>query len=631
MLDRMRQATSGWMAKLLLGLLIVSFGIWGVANQFSGYGRGTLASVGDEEVTAVQFDRALRQRMQQFSQQMNQVMTMEQARNIGLPQQVLSQLVSEAALDDQASQYNLGVSDDKLAQEIASDPTFQGVGGSFDRQRFRALLANAGLREEDYIDDMRERMVRRQIASAIAGDVSAPKPMLDAFYRYQNEARTISYVTVDTSAIEPVGEPDDATLQAFFEDNQSQFRAPEYRSLGIIALEPATIADPASISEEDVRQEYDSQSQRFSTPERRRVLQLRFNDPEDAKKAADEISSGDTLEEVASERNLSAVDLGLKSKAEIVDQNVADAAFSADEGTTVPVLDARLGPAIIKVVNVEEGSTQPFSAVEPELRKEMAERQSSNEVLSLYDQIEDERAGGATLQEVAQKLNLPYQKIDAVAADGTDPDGNEVSVPGGRDLIADAFQSDVGLENDPIHVGTNTFYFYDVTETTPARDRTLDEVKPDVVAAWEADQRAGRIRDRANALFERLKSGTPLSEIASEIGKEVETAEGVTRTASQQPDSPLSPNAVAQAFAGPQNHVANAEGKDPQNRILLHVDSVTVPAYFEEAAGATQLRENLGEAIAGDLLQAYNAHLIDERSISVNQAIYGQIVGESQQ
>ncbi|WP_274605694.1 peptidylprolyl isomerase [Afifella marina] len=627
----MRQATSGWMAKLLLGLLIVSFGIWGVANQFSGYGRGTLASVGDEEVTAVQFDRALRQRMQQFSQQMNQVMTMEQARNIGLPQQVLSQLVSEAALDDQASQYNLGVSDDKLAQEIASDPTFQGVGGSFDRQRFRALLANAGLREEDYIDDMRERMVRRQIASAIAGDVSAPKPMLDAFYRYQNEARTISYVTVDTSAIEPVGEPDDATLQAFFEDNQSQFRAPEYRSLGIIALEPATIADPASISEEDVRQEYDSQSQRFSTPERRRVLQLRFNDPEDAKKAADEISSGDTLEEVASERNLSAVDLGLKSKAEIVDQNVADAAFSADEGTTVPVLDARLGPAIIKVVNVEEGSTQPFSAVEPELRKEMAERQSSNEVLSLYDQIEDERAGGATLQEVAQKLNLPYQKIDAVAADGTDPDGNEVSVPGGRDLIADAFQSDVGLENDPIHVGTNTFYFYDVTETTPARDRTLDEVKPDVVAAWEADQRAGRIRDRANALFERLKSGTPLSEIASEIGKEVETAEGVTRTASQQPDSPLSPNAVAQAFAGPQNHVANAEGKDPQNRILLHVDSVTVPAYFEEAAGATQLRENLGEAIAGDLLQAYNAHLIDERSISVNQAIYGQIVGESQQ
>ncbi|WP_370642297.1 SurA N-terminal domain-containing protein [Afifella sp. H1R] len=631
MLDRMRQATSGWMAKLLLGLLVVSFGIWGVANQFSGYGRGTLASVGDEEVTAVQFDRALRQRMQQFSQQMNQVMTMEQARNIGLPQQVLSQLVSEAALDDQASQYNLGVSDDKLAQEIASDPTFQGVGGRFDRQRFRTLLANAGLREEDYIADMRERMVRRQIASAIAGDVSAPKPMLDAFYRYQNEARTISYVTVDTSAIEPVGEPDDATLQAFFEDNQSQFRAPEYRSLGIIALEPSAIADPASISEEDVRKEYDSQSQRFSTPERRRVLQLRLNDPEDAKKAADEISSGKALEEVASERNLTAVDLGLKSKAEIVDQSVADAAFAADEGATVPVLDARLGPAIIKVVNVEEGSTQPFSAVEPELRKEMAERQSSNEVLALYDQIEDERAGGATLQEVAQKLNLPYQKIDAVAADGTGPDGNEISVPGGRDLIADAFQSDVGLENDPIHVGTNTFYFYDVTETTPARDRALDEVKPDVVAAWQADQRATRIRDRANALFDRLKSGTPLSEIASEIGKDVETAEGVTRTASQQPDSPLSPNAVAQAFAGPQNHVANAEGKDPQNRILLHVDSVTVPAYFEEAAGATQLRDSLGEAIAGDLLQAYNAHLINERSISVNQAIYGQIVGESQQ
>ena len=120
MLDSMRQAAGGWTAKVLLGLLVASFAIWGISGQFFGYGTGTVATVGQSEVTAVSFDRALRQRMLALGQQLQRGVSLEQARALGIPEQVLAELVGQAALDDQARLFNLGISEDTLAKEIAA-------------------------------------------------------------------------------------------------------------------------------------------------------------------------------------------------------------------------------------------------------------------------------------------------------------------------------------------------------------------------------------------------------------------------------------------------------------------------------------------------------------------------------
>jgi len=632
MLDRMRQATGGWTAKILLGLLVVSFGIWGVSGQFAGYGSGTLATVGDHEVTAAQFDRTLRTRMQQLSQQMNRGLTMEQARAMGLPQQVLSELVAQAALNDQARAYNLGVSDEKLAEEIASDSTFQGLSGSFDRQRFQALLRNAGLREQDYIADMRQEMVRQQIAAAIASDLNAPQPLVEALYRYQNETRDVSFVTVDASAIEPVGQPDEETLRAYFVDNQSQFRAPEYRSLGLINVDPNAVLDPASIPQEDVRQAYEDEKASFTVPEKRRVLQIRFANETEAQAAAAALDAGKSFEDIAQERGIApaSLDLGMKTRAEFVDSAVAEAAFATEAGKTATVFDSRLGPAIIKVSEVVPGSTQAFAEVEDTLRQEIAQRRGNDEVLTLYDRIEDERAAGSTLQEAARKLDLTYRTIENVAADGTGMDGSEIEVPGGDAVIQDAFQSDVGLENDPIRTRDGGYVFYEVSGITPARDRTLEEARAEAVAAWQDEETASRIRGKASALLQQMQDGKSLADVAGEIGKSVQTASGITRQAGNDPSSALSGNAVQQAFAGPEGHIANAEGKDAPNRVLLHVDGVSAPAYFAESSSAQQLRQGLTQSLQTDLLQAFNAHLLEEKPVSINQSIYAQLTGQSQ-
>ncbi len=631
MLDSMRQAAGGWTAKVLLGLLVLSFAIWGVSGQFFGYGTGTVATVGESEVSAISFDRALRQRMQALGQQLQRGVSLEQARALGIPEQVLAELVGQAALDDQARLFNLGISEDTLAKEIANNPAFQSVGGTFDRTRFQAVLRNAGTTEAAYISDLKGTIVRRQLAGAIAGDLAAPKPLTEAIYRYQNETRTISFVTVGADAIEPVGEPDDAVLASYFDQNKGRFRAPEYRNLGIITIDPKSIADPDAVTAEQIKATYDDRASEFTKAERRKIQQIRYENEDAARAAMSLAETGTDIVELAKANKLSErdIDLGLKTKAEIVDIAVAEAAFKAPIDQVVAVYDGTLGPALIRVSEIQAGSVTPLSDVRDRLRREIAEQAAGDKVLDLFDTIEDERAGGSTLAEAAAKLNLTYRRVDAVAADGSAPDGTSITdLPEQQALLIDTFQSDIGVENDALRSGSDGFVFYEVLDITDDRDRTLEEARSDVVAAWRAEEISARIGARAEALVDRMKAGATLAAIASDIGGEVKIAADVKRSGDAKG---LSANAVAQAFAGPQGHLANADADDGPERFIVRVDAISAPAFFAESEDAEFITNRLGQAMQNDILQAYNGHLINQRKTTVNSAVYRQLTGQTQQ
>ncbi len=246
MLDQLRQGAQGWVSKLLMALLVLSFAIWGIGG-FQGYHAGTLATVGNEQVS-----------MQDFAQVYgNAERSAQQAGRQVNPEQVLSGVLMNAAIDDAANEYGLGVSDDRVAAEIAKNPAFQGPDGTFDRERFTNLLANSGINRDDFIHDVKQQLVRGQIADSLGAGLNVPKPLVAALYRLQNEERAISFFVVDQTSIEPVGAPGEAELQAYFESNKDQFRAPEYRKLALLTLDPEAIADPASVTDDEVAAEYE--------------------------------------------------------------------------------------------------------------------------------------------------------------------------------------------------------------------------------------------------------------------------------------------------------------------------------------------------------------------------------------
>lgn len=614
MLNTLRQGAKGWVSKILMGLLVLSFAVWGVGG-FEGYGAGTLATVGGEEVTVEDYAR-LYDQAQRLAQQSGQRVNADQ---------VLGQLLLGAALDDEANRYGLGISDDRVAAEIAKSPEFHDASGAFDRERFNVLLLNARMDPDAYIEEVRRGLVRSQFAGSIDAGLQVPQPMVEALYRLRNEERTISYVVVDETAIEPVGEPTEAELQAYFEDNKSRYRAPEYRQLALITLDADTLADPAAVTEDEVQAEYRTRAANLAQPERRRVEQITFDSADAANEALGAIDAGEDFAAAAAAHGGSVTDLGLKARVEFLDPAVAEAAFAAGPNVAVAVTENALQPSVIRVTEIETGSTPSLEELEPRIRKDLATRAARSSLSDLYDQVEDERAGGATLEEAAKSLELPYRVVDAVSAAGATPDGGQVTdIPNQREVLQEAFLTEIGIENSPIRADGDSWVFYDVTDITPARDRTLDEVREQALADWRLAETEKRIAEKADALLERLRAGEPLATLAAEIGKSAATVEGVKRGAAP---AGLTGNAVNQAFAGPEGHAANADGEG-SSRILVRVDRVIAPAFFAETADAQQISEQLSGALQNDVVAIFNQQIGNSRSVDINNAIYRQLVGQ---
>ncbi len=147
MLDVFRNAAKGWTAKILIGLLALSFGVWGIADVFTGYRAGALAMVGNEEVGSEEFTRAFNQALQNLASQTGQTFTAEEARRVGIDRSVLGNLIQSAALDAQGAKLKLAISDAAIAQEAMDNPAFKGSGGKFDPTLFRRFLEQRGLNE----------------------------------------------------------------------------------------------------------------------------------------------------------------------------------------------------------------------------------------------------------------------------------------------------------------------------------------------------------------------------------------------------------------------------------------------------------------------------------------------------
>ena len=429
MLRGMRKASSNWLGKtimaVVMGVLIVSFGIWGIADIFRGFGQSTLATIGHTEISTNEFRQLYTDKLQQIGRQFGRPLTPDQARAFGIDRQVLQQTIAEAALDEEARRLGLGQSDAETRRVIFNDPNFKGVNGNFDPQRFQAVIRQIGFTEQRYVADQRRVSLRRQIAGTISAGLEPPKTMIEALSRFQNEQRAIEYVKLDAAQAGTIDPPSPEALAGYFDDHKAQFRAPEYRKIAFVAITPEEIGKWTEVSDEDAKKLFEQRRDRLGTPEKREVSQIVFPNADEAAAARSRIASGLSFDDLAKERGLSAadVDLGMVSKSEIIDPAVADAAFSLPSGEVSQPVQGKFGVALVKIGKIEAGVEPTYESVAASLKKEIATERARTKVAELRDKMEDERGGGASVIEAAQKLGLAAVTIDAVDRSGRLPNG----------------------------------------------------------------------------------------------------------------------------------------------------------------------------------------------------------------
>jgi peptidyl-prolyl cis-trans isomerase D len=628
MLRGLRKASTNWLGKVVMagvvGFLVISFAIWGIGDIFRGFGRSTVAKIGGTEITIEQFRTLYNDRLQQYSRQLGRPISMDQARALGLDRLVLGQIVSEIVLDERARKLGLNLSDAEVAKLIAADPAFRGPTGQFDHFTFEQTIRNAGYTEARYVAEQRRRMLRRELAGTIASGMEAPKALIEAANRYQNEQRSIEYVLLDHAQAGDIPAPSEEELAKYFDERKVLFRAPEYRKLVVVSLIPSELAQWIEIPEADLKRAYEERRARYVTPERRQIEQIDFPNTEAAQAAAQRIAQGASFADIAKEMGKTEkdIDLGTFTKAAMIDRAVADAAFSLKEGEVSGVIAGRFGAVLVRVVKVEPEQVRSFDEVKGELKRELATARAKADVHATYDKIEDARAEGKPLAEVAESLKLPVRTVEAIDRSGRDPAGTPIALPDQKRLIEAAFSTDVGVERDPAQVADG-YVWYDVVAITPSRERPLDEVKDQVAARWREQEIAKRLNAKADEILEKLKAGTALAEVAAADHLKVETLSGIKRAAVS---PPLSAAAVETIFRTPKDANARGDAAQGGDQLVFRVTDIVVPPLEAESDNSKRVVEVLNRALSEDVLTQYIAQLESEMGVTFNQSALHQVI-----
>lgn len=630
----MRKASSNWVGKIVMasvmGLIIFSFAIWGVADVFKGFGQSTVAKFGKSEISVEQFRQLYNDRLQQIGRQIGRPLSSQQARAFGLDQQVLQQWVLESTMDEAARRMSLGQTDADLVRLIQNDPNFAGVTGKFDAQRFNQTIRQYGFTEQRYLAEQRKLSLRRQIAGSISAGIEPPNALLDALTRYRDETRSVSYVKLDTAQAGTIEDPSPEVLASYFEERKALFRAPEYRKLAILTLTAQDQAKWLNISDDDARKIYEATRARYETPEKRRVEQIVFPNAEEATKARETLVGGASFEDMAKARGLSPADydLGVVTKAGIIDSTVADAAFALAENEITQPVQGRFGTVLAKVTKIEPGNVPSYEDLAPQIKNEIAIDRTRASVRDIHNKMEDERGGGAGVAEAAQKLSLPVVTIDAVDRSGRAPDGGPASgLPQGIDVVSAAFTASVGSDNDPLQInrqGDTGYVWYDVLGVTPARERTLDEVKDQVLTRWRNDQIAGRLKVKSDEMVEALRKGGKIDEIAKAAGLTVEQAGPFKRGATV---PGINAAGVDNIFTLAKNEAGQSDGSGPNERAVFVVTDIVEPAIDLAGTDIKTLRENVQRSTSDEQVAQFVAKLESEVGTTINQAALAQATG----
>ena len=626
MLDSLRKYASSWVAQLLMGILVLSFGVWGVSDIFTGFRSNDVARVGSTEITVTDFQRDYNAMIQSVSRQIGQDLTPDQARQAGIPGQVIGRLVNQATLDNAAGKMGLGISDGLLATKIASDPQFVSTTGKFDRNYLEQIIRSMGFTDDDFIVNQRRDYVRNQLAQAFAGGLAAPDTYLRAVHDFSSELRTVSYVILAAPAASAIPDPGDTDLTAYFNAHKATWNAPEVRAVSYFSLSPSDAARTDDVTDDDAKKAYDAQPDRFSTPEKRDVQQVVFKDRAEADQVATALAGGKTFDQLLTDRKLTPadVDLGVVTKDKIVDPAIASAAFALAVNAVSPVVEGQFGPAILRVTSITPATVTPFDQAKDGLKKELAQQRAVADIGNMHDAIEDARAAGGTLADAAAKYSLKVVAIPSVDAQGNDADGKSVpTLPTG--LVAAAFQSDVGLQNDPLQPDSSSYVWYDVTAVTAPRERPLAEVRDRVVASWKDAERTKQLDASAAALKTRLDNKEDLATVAASLGLTVKTADKLTRLA--KPSGDLSADALGATFASQKGAAAVANGTDPMSRLVLVVEDIVVPPFVVGSPEVAQAQQTLDNQLTNAFLNLYVAQLQSQANVKFNQLALQQALG----
>ena len=628
MLEALRRGANSWVLKPLLLLLVLAFIVWGVADVFTGrLTPNSLASVGSTDITVEEYQSTYGAVMNNFARRFGRRPTAEEARLRGIDRAVLEDLVNGATLDSQVKGLGLALSQQAVASIIEKDPALQSD-GRFDQAGFQNFLREVGYSERGYLALRRREELRQQLTQSLFQDMPVPAALASFMHNWRDETRTIQHFTVDVATQVKLGEPDEAKLKEIYEGQKRQFVTPEYRHVVVLALSASEVTKGLDVAEADIRKAYDNDSSVREVAERRRVQQIPFPDKAAAEAAAKAIAGGKSFLDAAKDAGATEkdADLGLVTRPDLFDPAIAEAAFGLAKDQVSAPVTGRFSTFLVRVTEIEPARTRPFEEMRQEIRDKLAGTRANEAIRKLHDQIDDGRAAGRPLKEIAETVKLKVYDMAQIDRSGRKPDGGlAYDGPDGAKVVRAAFEGKPGIEIEPVDLDDGGYAWIDVLGVTEEKQRPYEEVKDDVRKVWTVLETSRSTLELANKLIERAGKGEGMAALAREVGGKLETSKPFKRFGAE---AGVPAAVVQRAFGMQLGARASVELADGGNRMVFRVVQIAkpLPATKEQT---DQIAQSLRGEMQQDSVQAYVLALRERFGVKINETLFKRTTGET--
>ncbi|WP_045524773.1 peptidylprolyl isomerase [Aeromonas caviae] len=618
MLDKLREGAQGKVAKVILGLIILSFALAGVGSYLNGPARTAPATVNGNDISAPALENAYRNERARMESQMGEAFN-QLAANPDYMKQfrrgVLDRLIDQALIDDKARSLGLRISDEQIKQAIVAMPEFA-ENGKFSNERYLQLIRRAGMTPEMFRDSLRQDMVRQQLMGAVLGSEFALKGEAEQLDRLYNQTRDLRLIRLAASAYVDGIEVSDAEVEQFYKANSARFMNDETVKVDYLLLDAANLGKNIKVTEQDAQDYYDQHQDLFQRPERRQVAHILIPFGKDEKAAEQKAEAvlakakaGDDFAALAKADSSDTFSAKKGGELDWFEKGVMDPAFEkaafalAKAGDLSAVVKSPFGFHIIKLLAVEPAKTKPFVDVMSDTIARLQSEKAKEQFFAEQQKMADSSFENPdSLDLTAEAMGLQVQSTGYFSqADAPAPlnDPKVLSVAFSEQLRDDNTNSDV------IELADGKALVLHIMGHQPKAAKPLAEVKEQVITAIKHDKASEVARGKAQGLLDKLKAGENVQADLTALGLKVDTHTGVSRFAQE-----MDQNLVTQAFRMPHptdgkpsvELVTEANG----DRVVVALDKVNV--IKEPSQMVSLLQGQLGQGKA----QADYKSLIDE-------------------
>lgn len=534
MLQAIRDRTRGWIAYVIVALLVIPFALFGLYNYIAdGGGPQTVATVNGEEITRTRLDQAYRQRQSQLREMLGERFDPAMFDDQQLRRETLQQLIDRQLLLGYAQEAGLRVPDGDVAAAVREQSMFQ-VDGEFSVERYRELLSQNNIAPEQYEAQLRRDLALEALRSAVADSALASEREIERLVALQRQERRTAWLRVATEAFADAVSIDEAAVSEYYESNREAYRRPEQVRLRYLLLDPQTLAGSVEVDTQTLRERYEERraSAERQAPRRIRHILLEVPDSADAEAVREEaqalrerILAGEDFAEVAEEASddpgsaRNGGDLGLVRRGDFVER-FEEAAWALEEGELSEPVRTEFGWHLIEVTEVRAPDVPPFEEMRAELREEVAAERAQRRLFELGNELETLAFENPdSLEPAAEALSLEIRETDWITVSGTDE-----GIASSATVLEKAFSDaliEAGENSELLELSGDRYAVIRVADHREAQVRPLEAVREQVVAALREERAAEAAREEAERLRDALAAGESPEQLATEAGEAV--------------------------------------------------------------------------------------------------------------